>query len=324
MLQLGRLTIKQFSSLVPLLLAALVCSCSDSNHTYQGYVEGEFVYVASPFGGRLDQLLVHRGDHVCNKTHLFYLESEDEREAVRQAEQTWKASIAQLEDLKKGKRPVELDVVRAQIAQAVANEKNSAQQLERDKEQYAAGGISKAQLDNTTYLHDADMAKVKEMQNQLASSELPARKDQIKAQESQVAAALAALGQAKWKLDQKSVSSTQHGLIFDTLFRLGEWVGAGQPVIQMLPPENIKVRFFVPEKQLGNIKIGQTIQIKVDGVKKPISAKINYISTLAEYTPPVIFSNETRSKLVFMVEAHPSVEQAPELHPGQPVTVTTS
>lgn len=312
-------------ALIVLLFTLFISSCSDSKQTsFQGYVEGEFVYIASPFGGRLDELNVHRGQHITKDTPLFYLESEDEREAVHQAEQTWKAAVAQLEDLQKGKRAPELDVVKSQIAQAVANEKNSAIQLQRDEEQYAAGGISKAQLDNTHYLHAADIAKVNELKNQLATSELPARTDQIKAQTAEVAAQRAALGQAEWKLAQKAVSATQSGLVFDTLYRLGEWVNAGQPIVQMLPPQNIKVRFFVPEKQLSTFQINQKIHIKLDGIKNNIPAKVTYISTQAEYTPPVIYSNETRSKLIFMIEAHPTLEQAPLLHPGQPVTVMTS
>jgi len=307
---------------------AFLSACSDNaNSTFQGYVEGEFVYVASPFGGRLDHLLVHRGQEIKTNAPLFYLESEDEREAVRQASESLKVAIAQLEDLKKGKRPPELDVVQSQIDQAIANEKNSAIQLHRDEEQYAAGGISKAQLDNTRYLHDADVAKVNEMKNQLVTSKLPGRIDQIKAQTAEVGAQKAALAQAQWKLNQKLVNATQSGLVFDTLYRLGEWVEAGQPVVQMLPPTNIKVRFFVPEKQLGKIALNQVVQIKIDGnnsKKNIISGKITYISTQAEYTPPVIYSNETRSKLVFMIEAHPPVDLAPQLHPGQPVAVKIS
>ena len=128
----------------PLVVALIFGSCSDSKTShYQGYVEGEFVYVASPFGGRLDQLMVRRGQQITNQSPLFYLESEDEREAVRQADEAWRAVISTLEDAKKGKRPDELDVIRAQIAEAVANEKNSAIQLRRDEEQFAAGGSPK-------------------------------------------------------------------------------------------------------------------------------------------------------------------------------------
>lgn len=314
---------KQIVSLITIsVLMAYGCSTEDRDHpSYQGYVEGEFVYVSSPISGRLDYLKVRRGQRISQKTPLFALESEDEFAATQQAQALLTSAIAQLGDLKTGKRPPELDVVRAQIEQAIANEKKSCQQLKRDEAQFAVGGISKGQLDDSRFAHDADLAKIREMQSQLVSSKLPARHDQIQAQVAQVAAARASLAQAEWKLNQKSVYATRNGLVFDTLYRVGEWVSSGNPVVQLLPPENIKVRFFVPETILGRLKINQAIKIRIDGRKTDIEAKITYISTQAEYTPPIIYSNETRSKLTFMIEAHPSIANAPLLHPGLPVEV---
>lgn len=307
----------------PILAIVFLFGCAkEKADTYQGYVEGEFVYIASPIEGRLDTLNVHRGEPIQNKSPLFALESVSEMAAQQQAQATLKAALSQLEDLKTGKRPVEVDVVKAQLTQAIATEKKSALQWQRDKAQFAIGGISKAELDNSQFTHDADVAKVQEYTNQVATSKLPARKDLIREQAAQVNAAKAALAQAQWRLDQKTLFATQNGLIFDTLYRLGEWVPAGNPVIQMLPPQNIKVRFFVPEAILGKLHIGQSIQIQCDGCNTTLAATLTYISTQAEYTPPVIYSNETRSKLTYMIEAHPSLENAPALHPGQPVTVT--
>lgn len=313
------------NNLAPILLVALTClltACGDrQGATYQGYVEGEFVYVASPIAGRLDHLHVKRGMQVVDDKLLFALESVDELEEQRQADQMLKSAISQLEDLKTGKRPAELDVIRAQVKQAKANANKSADQLKRDEEQFAAGGISKAQLDDTRYLHESNMAKVKEMQSQLVSANLPARVSLINAQRAQVDASKASLAQATWKLNQKSIFATRDGLVFDTLFREGEWVPAGSPVVQLLPPENIKVRFFVPQPRVQNLKIGQNLKIYVDGKKSSIDAVLTYISTQAEYTPPVIYSNETRAKLTYMVEAHPNKEAAALLHPGQPIEV---
>ncbi len=306
-----------------ILFGIVLNGCSDKqSQTFQGYVEGEFVYVATSIAGRLDSLMVRRGQEITEKTPLFALESEDELAAQHQANQLLKSAVAQLNDLKTGKRPPELDVIRAQIMEAIANEKKSALQLKRDEEQFAAKGIAKGQLDDSRYLHDSDLAKINEMRSQLASAKLPGREDQIQAQTAQVAAAEAALAQADWRLNQKSIFATQHGLVFDTIYREGEWVPAGSPVVQMLPPQNIKVRFFVPEMRLSKLKLNQAVKIHVDGMPSDIQAKITYISTQAEYTPPVIYSNETRSKLVFMIEAHPALENAPLLHPGQPIKVT--
>ena len=94
------------------------------------------------------------------------------------------------------------------------------------------------------------------------------------------------------------------------------------PVVRMLPPGNVKVRFFVPETVVGEIKPGRKVILRCDGCAAEIPADVSFISDQPEYTPPVIYSNETREKLVFMIEARPAVENAPSLRPGQPLTVT--
>jgi HlyD family secretion protein len=303
-------------------MAVLASGCSrQANTSYQGYVEGEFVYVASPVAGRLDRLTVTRGQTVDAKTPLFALEAVDEAAAQRQAQQQLNAAQAQLEDLETGKRPPELDVIRAQLAQAMADQKKAALQLTRDEAQLKIGGISQAQLDETRDTAISTAAHVRELSSQLDVARLPGRSEQLRAQVAQVAAARAALDQANWKLEQKAVAATRDGLIFDTLYREGEWVPAGSPVVQMLPPRNVKVRFFVPETVVGSLSLGEHLSIRCDGCKSEIPATLTYISAQSEYTPPVIYSNESRSKLVFMIEAHPTVENAPLLHPGQPVEV---
>jgi HlyD family secretion protein len=162
---------------------------------------------------------------------------------------------------------------------------------------------------------------VRELDSQLEVARLPGRAEQVRAQFEQVEAAKAALAQASWRVEQKSVSAPAGGVIYDTLYREGEWVQAGSPVVSLLPPANIKVRFFVPEPVLGALAIGRQVRLRCDGCAGGIGATLTYLSSQAEYTPPVIYSNETRSKLVFMVEAHPRPEDAARLHPGQPLVV---
>jgi HlyD family secretion protein len=129
------------------------------------------------------------------------------------------------------------------------------------------------------------------------------------------------LTQAEWNLDQMKQSAPEAGLVFDTLFREGEWVAAGKPIVMLLPPPNIKVRAFVPETQVGALHVGEEAHVTVDGVTKPFAGRISYISQRAEYTPPVIYSRESRAKLVFMIEIHFDPAVAARLHPGQPVDV---
>jgi HlyD family secretion protein len=304
-------------------VSALLLACSgDRPSTYQGYVEGEYVHVASPVGGRLDRLFVQRGQTVDAKAPLFQLEDDQETAAQDEAQAQLKAAQAQLADLRQGKRNPELDVAEAQLAQARAAEAQAAQQLKRDEAQFEVGGIPRAQLEDSRANHAIKAARVRELAGQIQVFRLPARTDQIRAQNAQVAAARAATDQTAWKLDQKHLAAVQGGLVVDTLFREGEWVPAGSPVVRMLPPANVKIRFFVPQSIVGSLKPGRAVSLRCDGCEAEIPAQITFISNSPEFTPPVIYSNETRDKLVFMVEARPSVENAPKLRPGQPVAVT--
>ncbi len=288
---------------------------------HQGYVEGEFVNVAAPIAGQLDRLAVRRGDRIAANATLYVLEAASEAAAQRQAEEQVKVAEAQLADLKLGRRLPEQEVTRAQLVQAQVEEQRLALQFARDQAQYKAGGIPRGQLEDSRAAHDASAARVAQLRSELVVAELPSRTDQIRAQAAQVASNRAALEQATWRLDQKSVLAPRTGRIFDTLYHEGEWVAAGAPVVRMLPPENVKVRFFVPQTMVGALRIGQPVAIRCDGCGADIAATLTYVSSEAEYTPPVIYSNETRSKLVFMIEAHPTPENAPRLHPGQPVSV---
>lgn len=297
------------------------CSRQSATPTYQGYVEGEYVYLSSSQSGTLEQLSVQRGQTVSENTPVFRLESVYETAALRQAQHQLAAADAQLADLRTGKRPPEVSVTKAQLVQAVAQANRSALQLARDETQFRAGGISQQQLDDSRTTAATSAAQVRELKSQVEVANLPGRREQIGAQAAQVDAARAAVVAAQWKLDQKRVVAPHAGLVYDTLFRIGEWVQAGNPVVQMLPPQNVKVRFFVPQAAVGSLATGRAVTIHCDGCAADVPATITFISNQVEYTPPVIFSNENRAKLVFLIEAHPSVADAPKLHPGQPVEV---
>ena len=127
--------------------------------------------------------------------------------------------------------------------------------------------------------------------------------------------------QLVWQLQEKNVAAPSGGVVQDTLYRVGEFIPAGRPVVSLLPPENIKVRFFVPQAVLPSIQMGDPIQVRLDGMDSALSARISYIAPVSEFTPPVIYSKESRAKLVFMVEARALPAESARLHPGQPVDV---
>ena len=290
--------------------------------TYQGYAEGEFVNISSSQSGTLDKLFVKRGDQVSSNSNLFALECDSEVIALKQTQEALSAAKSTLNDYQKGSRPQELDVIQAQLSQAVANAKNTKEQLSRNTLLYGSNAISKEQLDNSTALEKSTSARVTELKTSLSVAKLSKRIDQIHAQEAHIKELEAMVYQARWKLNEKALKSHGNALVFDTLYRVGEWVPTGGIVVRLLPPENIKIRFFVPQAVAEQLTINQkaTIISRADG--KQLPAHVTYISTQSEYTPPIIYSNETKDKLTYMIEAYPETADAPHLHPGQPVEVS--
>jgi HlyD family secretion protein len=109
------------------------------------------------------------------------------------------------------------------------------------------------------------------------------------------------------------------GTIQQIYFREGEMVPAQRPVLSIMPPGNIKLRFFVPETELPNLVIGDEVRVSCDNCAADLTAKIYFIATTAEYTPPVIYSLEERNKLVYLIQARPARPDA--LRVGQPISV---
>lgn len=308
-----------------LLCAALLLAgaCSDPKPTaLQGYVEGEYVRVAAPFAGTLIRLDTQRGQSIATGAPLFALEAESEDAARREAEERVKRAQAQVDDLRKGARPTEIEAVRMQLAQAQVVAAHSEKELARQMDLVSRGFVTQRGADDARATRDRDKVRVAELSAQLETTRAGARPDEIRAAEAETAAAREAMRQADWKLRQKTVASTVAGAVTDTLFVQGEWVPAGAPVVAVLPPANVKVRFFVPEPRLGSVKVGQKVTVACDGCPGPIAASVSFIAPQAEFTPPVIYSKDSRAKLVFLVEARPVPGDAVKLHPGQPVDVT--
>lgn len=302
-------------------LSGLLQGCSGNEESeYQGYVEGEYVYLSSARAGRLEKLLTRKGSSVESGVLLASLESEYERQAVAKSERSLAQARALYNDMLTGRRPAEVSMAKARLAKAKADQANASAELARVEALYRQNAVSRKELDNQRAVSRSADATVVEMQKQVDVYNLPEREQRIVAQKAAVEADEAALAQARWELCQKEIRPPRAGLVYDTLYRVGEWVPAGSPVIQLLPPGNVKIRFFIPEKRTAALHIGDTVTVSMDG-ESPVSAKVTYIAQNAEYTPPVIYSNETRSKLCFMAEAETDERTAAGLHPGQPVSV---
>jgi HlyD family secretion protein len=263
---------------------------------------------------------VQRGAEVRAGDVLYSLEQDSERAAREEAVRRLEAAQAHLSNLRKGRRPQEIAALEAQLAQARAVLRLAQAQLAREEKLAAERFISPERLDQARTQRDQNEARVREIEAQLAVARLGAREDEIRAARAEVEAAQAVLAQAEWRLAQKSVHAPVSGRVEDTYYVLGEWVNAGSPVVSLLPPGNVKIRFFVPETLLARIRSGQRVRVSCDGCRA-MPAFVRYVSSQAEYTPPVIYSKDNRSKLVYLVEAWPQEADAAFLHPGQPVDV---
>jgi HlyD family secretion protein len=303
--------------------AFLLASCGgNGNAPLTGYVEGEYLRIAAPFAGTLQQLAVKRGAQVVAGAPLFALERENETAARREAAERLASAEARLANLQTGKRPPEVMAVAEQLLQARAARDLSATNLRRQQELYASKFVSAAAVDEARTQLRRDEARVAELAATVQTTKLPARVDEIRAAEADARAAREVLAQSDWRLAQRAVAAPAAALVHDTYYTVGDFVPAGSPVVSLLPPGNVKARFYVPEPLLGRMSPGLVVQLACDGCGEPIRATVDYVSNRAEFTPPVLYSKEGRAKLVFLVEARPSPGDAARLKPGQPVDVT--
>ncbi|TCM70064.1 HlyD family efflux transporter periplasmic adaptor subunit [Rhizobium sp. BK068] len=302
-------------------LAALPFLFSDkSQRAYQGWVEADTLFIGADTSGRVVKLDVAEGQAIAPGSPLFSLDSQTEEAAVGAARASLARLQAELELAEaKQKRPEEIDMLRASEREAVARLELAAQDLDRTRVLVERGTATKANLDTATATEAANRAVLDNVRSQITLANLPARIEMLRQSREAVAAAKSDLASAKAALASRFVSAPATGSIETVYYRAGEVVPAGRPIVALLPPENIRIRFFVPEGEIALFSLDQSIRVACNACR-PTDAKISFIAKNAEYTPPVIYSLEERAKLVYRVEAVPADPKA--LRPGQPVDVT--
>ena len=301
----------------------LLASCAGSSDApLTGYIEGEYLRVAAPFAGTLQQLAVKRGAQVVAGAPLFALERENETAARREAAERLAGAEARLANLQTGKRPPEVLAVAEQLQQARAARDLSAANFKRQQQLFTSKFVSAAVVDDARAQLKRDEARVAELAATVQTTKLPARIDEIRAAEADARAAREVLAQNDWRLAQRAVAAPSAALVHDTYYTVGDFVPAGSPVVSLLPPGNVKARFYVPEPTARADGRGPRREARVRRLRRTDSRDVDYVSNRAEFTPPVLYSKENRGKLVFLVEARPAPGDAAKLKPGQPVDVT--
>ncbi|MFI5011708.1 MAG: HlyD family secretion protein [Hyphomicrobiales bacterium] len=289
---------------------------------WQGYAEADYVKVGPTQQGLITEVSVSRGDKVEIGAPLFAQDDAQDRAASDQATRQLRQAEEQLANLKASGKATEIQQAEANLADATATAARIQADLQRAEQLLRNGNATVQSVDQLRADYRSAQAKVQAAQAALAQLKAPMGRDrEIKAQEAAVEGARAALAMVRWRLEQRRVAAPVGGLVADVLARPGETVAAGAPVVSLLPPPNILVRFFVPEPDLASIHRGDEVKLICDRCPRDLSATISFVSPQAEYTPPVIYSESSRSKLVYLVEARPQPDQAVLLNPGKPMEV---
>jgi HlyD family secretion protein len=276
-----------------------------------GYIEGETLYLAAPIAGPIAKMQVARGDRVTAGETLFTMDATQLRAERDQAAASLAAAKAQVANAE-----ARLAQSRASAEASVAQADNAARDLVRYRTAQRANIASVAQQQVDSAIASAANTAG---QRDAARADVAAQATQVTAMQAQVAEQQAALADAQDKLDQLSPRAPGPARVQDTFYQTGEWAAANQPVVSLLPDDKVKVRFFVPEQDVARYRPGETIRFDCDGCASGLTARIIYVSSQPEFTPPIIYSRNSRDRLVYLVEA---LSPDPKgLMPGLPVDV---
>lgn len=299
------------------IVAALVTWIVVRNHrngaveSFTGYVVSDNLYMSSPVAGTLATLSVQRGQRVNIGDRLFHIDPTVRAAQAEQARATVEANRAQV------------DQQRAALAHAredVAAARSDADRYEAELRRLVAaqrekgGSVAQLDIDQARALYDGALRR-----RDAASTQLTSARAAISAAEAGVTQARAGVTSAQRELAELSPAAPASGRVEDIMFRPGESVPPNVPIISIVPDARVKVRFYVPEPRVNAYQPGRLVSVACDGCRQGMTARVAFVATSPEYTPPVIYSLDARQKLVFLVEAVPSNPRA--LLPGQPLDV---
>ena len=262
------------------LIFLLLMGCKKENKSFNGYIDAELVYLSADFAGRLTELAVQKGQLVQNNQFLFRLEQTSELYSVEMSQLNSKDLLAQRQQI---------------LAQLNYNDINYRRILGMRKKNAAS------QNDLDAARRDLDVSK-----QQLVDIDAKIKNSQVDTAD------------RKWRVTRKENFAPEFGIVFDTYYTRGEFAQPGYPVLSLVTKSNIKAIFFVPQEKLSQLRLNQRVNIKTMNDFELAQGHIFYISNIAEYTPPIIYSREESSRLVFRVEAKIDYPDLEKIHLGQP------
>ncbi len=301
------------------LIGLAACSGSPEESTHVGYVEAEWLYIAAPQSGWLVNRPVREGDRVSEGDLLFQLDSDKQLAALAESTGRVAQAGAEARNVETGARPAEIRALEAQLAEAEARLAHAVSERDRILPLVERGIESSnrgVQVSANARMAEAAVRAAKENINVARLAGRPAVKE---AAEAGVITAEAQRASAEVALKERTVSSKTSGRIEEVFHHPGEFVIAGRPVLALLPDDGLKIKFFVSQAELPQLAVGKSVHATADGKPDGVDAEISYIAPDAEFTPPVIYSRDSRGKLVFLVEA--TLPEGSGFHPGLPIDV---
>ena len=289
----------------------LLLSGSQRERMLSGYIEGEELYLASPVAGTVASVFAVEGTRVAAGQQLFTIDpatlaaQQEQRQANVVSAQTQIASAeatARQADADVAAVRADADRARQDLARLLG--------VKRDDSAAVAGKDI-----------DAARAALRQANARVVAAQktADARRAQVASTRAQEIEAQGGQREAQIRLNQLSPPAPAAGRIENVYFQPGEWVSANQAVIALLPDNKVKVRFYVPEQQVAWYTPGRIVHFSCDGCAPGLEGTIRYVSPRPEFTPPIIFSRDSRDRLVFMIEAYPA--KPANLQPGLPVDV---
>lgn len=309
-----------------------------------GRIEGDHYTVASKVSGKIITLLAREGDEVIKGQVLLELDDDQIRAKVEQAQATVKAFNAQLKaartDLSTLKESVPLEIATAGAgvvhAKAVLGATRvKLEQADRDARRYSelfkTGATSRQQKEHTNLAlrvaredHAVAQAALTQAKKQLAGAELgweriKTRTSRVSALEAQLQQAQATLAEAQSVLDDLTISAPATGMITTRIVDTGEVIVAGSPLYDIVDLDRLYLKCYVPEKQIGKVRLGLPAQIYTDAFPDtPFPATVRYISSTAEFTPKEVQTPDERVKLIYAVKLYLDANPKHRLTPGLP------
>jgi HlyD family secretion protein len=278
-------------------LAALsACGVAKKDRPLQGYAEADYLYLSPREPGFVETLTVKEGDEVKAGALIFSLDNDRSNATLSRARAanaaTAQESAAAGQAVREARAAADLARVTLSRSEALAKD----------------GFTPKAKVDEDRANLLATQARLRTAQAQAAAAS------------TQIGASGADVSLAQAQSKDRAVFAPADGRIEQIYRRPGELAAAGDPVVALLPPANIKLRFFAPEAMLSQLKLGGVVGVACDGCAQNLTAKISFIASQPQFTPPVIYSLDQREKLVFLVEARP--QNNASFRPGQPLDIS--